>query len=111
MSTSSDRGRRLALPVAGLLAAAVLVGASGRAAASSAGPLAPVTARALPLAAAPAQTAGDGYGIGQPASAEEIRPLDIDVRPDGAGLPPGQGTPVEGRTLYGQRCAVCHGPT
>jgi S-disulfanyl-L-cysteine oxidoreductase SoxD len=111
MSTSRGRGRRLALPVAGLLAAAVLMGASGHAASSGAEPLAPTAAHALPPAAPPAQTAGDGYGIGQPASAEAIRPLDIDVRPDGAGLPPGQGTPAEGRALYGQHCAVCHGPT
>jgi cytochrome c len=111
MWTPDGRGRHLALPVVGLLGAAILVGASERAAASAAGPLAPATARALPPAAAPAQAAGDGYGIGQPASAEAIRPLDIDVRPDGAGLPPGQGTPAEGRALYAQRCAVCHGPT
>src|SRR5205823_8139109 len=98
------RGRRPALLVAGLLATAILGGANERAASSAAASLAPA-------AAAPVQTAGEGYGIGQPASAEAIRPLDIDVRPDGAGLPPGQGTPADGRALYAQRCAVCHGPT
>jgi cytochrome c len=59
----------------------------------------------------PAQTAGDSLGIGQPAAADEVRRLDIDVRPDGSGLPPGQGTVAQGRALYGQRCAACHGPT
>ena len=31
------------------------------------------------------------------------------VRPDGHGLPPGQGTAEEGEVLYAQRCAACHG--
>jgi cytochrome c len=55
-------------------------------------------------AAAPAT-----LGIGRPATAAEIAALDIDIGPDGKGLPPGRGTAAEGATIYGTRCAGCHG--
>src|SRR5690606_26857041 len=29
--------------------------------------------------------------------------------PDGRGLPPGRGTPVQGAEVYTARCAICHG--
>jgi cytochrome c len=48
-------------------------------------------------------------GIGRPATAEEIRALDIDVMPDGTGLPPGRGTASEGAASYAAKCASCHG--
>ena len=51
----------------------------------------------------------DRYGLGTPASAEDIRRLDIDVMPNGWGLPPGQGSVTEGRKLYAEQCGVCHG--
>jgi hypothetical protein len=34
---------------------------------------------------------------------------DIDISPDGKGLPDGNGTPIEGKRIYEQQCAVCHG--
>ena len=34
---------------------------------------------------------------------------DIDIRPDGMGLPPGQGSVAEGEPLYEAKCASCHG--
>ncbi len=49
------------------------------------------------------------YGIGQAATAEEIAGWDIDVRPDGLGLPAGQGSVIDGEALYESRCASCHG--
>jgi mono/diheme cytochrome c family protein len=49
------------------------------------------------------------FGFGRPATDAEIRAWDIDVRPDGAGLPPGRGTVEEGAALYVQQCQVCHG--
>jgi mono/diheme cytochrome c family protein len=49
------------------------------------------------------------YGIGREATAEEIAGWDIDVRPDGAGLPPGRGSVKEGEEVYMTRCAACHG--
>jgi len=48
-------------------------------------------------------------GIGSPATPEEIAGWDIDIRPDGVGLPPGEGTVAEGETLYEAQCASCHG--
>lgn len=51
------------------------------------------------------------FGFGRPATAEEIRAWDIDVRPDGAGLPPGRGTVARGKAVYAEKCAACHGPS
>ena len=48
------------------------------------------------------------YGFGKPASKQEIAGWDIDVRPDGQGLPPGKGTAKEGEPLYMMHCAACH---
>lgn len=44
--------------------------------------------------------APDLVQIGTPVSEADIAAWDIDVRPDGAGLPPGGGTAVEGRRLF-----------
>lgn len=49
------------------------------------------------------------YGYGRDASPEEIAGWDIDIRPDGLGLPDGSGTPEEGELLYENQCASCHG--
>src|SRR5688500_34959 len=51
------------------------------------------------------------FGFGRAATPEEIRALDIDVMPDGRGLPPGSGTVAQGAKVYAQRCALCHGAT
>lgn len=51
------------------------------------------------------------FGIGRPATSGEIATLDIDVGPDGAGLPPGRGTSTDGAPIYTARCAACHGAT
>jgi cytochrome c len=47
--------------------------------------------------------------FGRPATREEIKLWDIDIRPDGKGLPAGAGTVERGRTVYEQNCAACHG--
>lgn len=68
-------------------------------------------------AAAPqaeAQTAegpggGKVLGLGRPALPEEVAAWDIDVRPDGLGLPEGQGSVADGETLFSDNCASCHG--
>lgn len=49
------------------------------------------------------------YGIGRAATPEEIKAIDIDVMPDGRGLPPGTGTVREGAAVYAAKCASCHG--
>lgn len=51
------------------------------------------------------------YGLGRPATADEIRAWDVSVMPDGTGLPVGSGTVVQGATIFVQKCARCHGPT
>ena len=56
-----------------------------------------------------AQTPSPPLGIGRPATAEDIRALDIDVMPDGRGLPAGRGTAVEGASVYAAKCVSCHG--
>lgn len=53
----------------------------------------------------------DRFGLGRPASEEEIRAWDIDVAPDGEGLPPGRGTVKQGAEVFAAKCASCHGPT
>jgi cytochrome c len=49
------------------------------------------------------------YGYGSDASDAEIAGWDIDIRPDGLGLPPGGGTVEDGEFLYEDQCAICHG--
>lgn len=48
-------------------------------------------------------------GIGREALPEEVAAWDTDVRPDGAGLPPGKGSVKEGEALFLEKCASCHG--
>jgi cytochrome c len=48
-------------------------------------------------------------GIGRAATPDEIAKLDIDVRPDGKGLPEGQGTVAAGAKVYAAKCQSCHG--
>ena len=54
---------------------------------------------------------GGRFGFGQPATAAQIAAENIDVRPDGAGLPPGSGMATQGQALYSVKCASCHGAT
>lgn len=49
--------------------------------------------------------------LGIPLSAAEIEQFNITIYPDGKNLPDGQGTAEEGKVLYRQRCAMCHGET
>lgn len=48
--------------------------------------------------------------LGQEVPPGLIADWDIDIMPDGAGLPPGRGDVAQGRRLYQQHCAACHGP-
>ncbi len=61
------------------------------------------------LAAAMPVVAQDKYDLGQKATPAEIAGWDIDVRPDGAGLPAGQGSVAQGNDVYDAQCATCHG--
>ncbi len=61
------------------------------------------------LLAAPAVAGERHLGLGRAASPAEIAGWDIDVRPDGQGLPVGKGSVRQGEEVYMTRCAACHG--
>ena len=48
-------------------------------------------------------------GLGKPITEADITAWNIDVLPDGTGLPPGSGTAQQGKAIYSQKCALCHG--
>lgn len=99
---------------------------------SEAGPAVSRRAPAVPLASAgdtvphPPIARGEGpleapsaateplphrFGFGRAADSAEILRLEIDVLPDGTGLPPGRGTVARGARVYRGSCATCHGAT
>jgi len=49
------------------------------------------------------------FGLGRIALPEEIAAWDLDVSPDGTGLPVGSGSVEDGENLFSDYCAVCHG--
>jgi cytochrome c len=61
------------------------------------------------VAGASAAVAGDDFGIGRLASPGEIAGWNIDIAPDGTGLPPGRGSVQEGEAIFAGKCASCHG--
>jgi mono/diheme cytochrome c family protein len=54
-------------------------------------------------------TLAEAPRLGKPVSAEEAAKWDLNVFPGGEGLPEGKGTAAEGKTVYEQKCANCHG--
>jgi cytochrome c553 len=48
-------------------------------------------------------------GLGKPINEADIAVWNIEVLPDGTGLPPGSGTATQGAAIYSQKCAMCHG--
>lgn len=63
---------------------------------------------AMICAAAPALSA-DGARFGAPIVPGDLSSWDISISPDGAGLPPGRGTPAQGEAVYAAKCQACHG--
>jgi cytochrome c len=51
------------------------------------------------------------FKLGRMPTADELKAIDIEVLPDGRGLPPGSGTAEAGKTIYATRCTLCHGAT
>jgi cytochrome c len=59
--------------------------------------------------AEPAPQPDGRYGLGRPALAEEIAAWNVDVLPDGRGLPEGSGDVWTGEEVFADQCAACHG--
>lgn len=55
----------------------------------------------------PAQA--EKLGLGRPALPAEIAAWDVDVSPDGTGLPEGSGDVFTGEEVFAEQCAICHG--
>ena len=49
------------------------------------------------------------FNLGRQATEQEIASWDIDVRPDGQGLPSGKGSVAMGEEVFADKCASCHG--
>ncbi len=64
-----------------------------------------------PNAADSAEGVPDHFGFGSDASEARIAMWDIDIKPDGEGLPPGSGSVAEGQRVYLTYCVACHGAT
>jgi len=47
--------------------------------------------------------------LGQPITEADIGAWNLNAMPDGTGMPPGSGTPEQGKALFAQKCAACHG--
>ena len=53
--------------------------------------------------------AAEKFGLGRAALPEEIAAWDLDIAPDGTGLPAGSGNAIDGDELFAEHCAICHG--
>ncbi|WP_300019890.1 c-type cytochrome [uncultured Roseobacter sp.] len=51
----------------------------------------------------------EGFGLGREALPAEIAAWDLDVSPDGTGLPAGSGDVLTGEEVFADKCASCHG--
>ena len=61
------------------------------------------------LAAVSNAALAENPNLGRIAAPEEVASWDISIGPDGAGLPPGSGTPKQGEAVYTAKCLACHG--
>jgi cytochrome c len=60
--------------------------------------------------AVPLSAQSPTFGVGRPATPEEIRSLGAAIAPDGSGLPEGSGSVAAGREVFAAQCSRCHGP-
>ena len=65
------------------------------------------TVIAATLLASP--VAAEKLGLGRSALPEEIAAWDLDISPDGTGLPVGSGSVLDGEEVFAEACAMCHG--
>ncbi|WP_417247807.1 c-type cytochrome [Celeribacter sp.] len=49
------------------------------------------------------------FGLGREALPEEIAAWDLDIGPEGQGLPVGSGSVEDGEMIFSENCASCHG--
>jgi cytochrome c len=61
------------------------------------------------LLLSPSAGAEPKYGIGTPATPEQISGWNINIYPDGRNLPAGSATVMQGKEIYAAQCAACHG--
>ena len=66
-------------------------------------------ASVLALILASPAVASEKLGLGRAALPEEIAAWDVDVLPDGRGLPEGRGNVLTGEEVFADYCASCHG--
>jgi cytochrome c len=55
-----------------------------------------------------AAAAQQSPNLGKAISPEDLATWDISIGPDGAGLPPGSGTPQQGEAVFTMKCQACH---
>ena len=60
-----------------------------------------------PAGAAMAETK-TAFDFGQPITSADLQRY-LSIPPNGAGLPPGHGDASQGRMVYEEKCAACHG--
>jgi S-disulfanyl-L-cysteine oxidoreductase SoxD len=65
-------------------------------------------AAAAALVALCGAAAAQSPNLGKPISPEDLAAWDISIGPDGAGLPPGSGTPQQGEAVFTMKCQACH---
>ena len=64
----------------------------------------------IPLAFTSSIVFAQTPNLGKPIDPAEIAGWNINVLPDGSGLPSGSGTSERGTVVYAQKCLMCHGP-
>ena len=64
----------------------------------------------MPAAATADQPVPAGpFGLGRSPTSAELAAWNISVNPTGRNLPPGRGSVAEGKRVYAEQCASCHG--
>ena len=111
MCTRSHRARpgRFRALVAMLVLLASVMGAATIVAEQIAPGETTTTRKTVPPARA-RKVAPKGPSLGVPATPAQIESADVSIGPDGAGLPPGSGTPAQGEAIFNTKCIACHGP-